>query len=84
MDESPETHAAVGQAIADHLSTCREGVVVTKWLVVAEIVSASADFQELTTISADNMSTWDASGMAGFVEARCKHWFADDDWEDDS
>lgn len=75
---SAETYAAVEQAIADHMAdeSEREAPIVTKWLVIAEIVSNTKEFQELTTINGGNLSVWDVAGMCSVIGHRCNHWFA--------
>lgn len=75
---SAETYAAVEQAIAEHMAdeAGRESPIVTKWVVLAELVSTTKEFQELCTINSDGLSVWDVAGMCALIEHRCKHWFA--------
>lgn len=76
---SDATYAAVQRAITEHLAdeAEREAPIVTKWLVIAELVSNTKEFQELTTINGDNLSVWDVAGMCAVIGHRCNHWFAE-------
>lgn len=40
-----------------------EGVMVTKWILVAEVFSIESGDKELVQVVPDQLKTWDAAGM---------------------
>lgn len=58
-----EIHDAVSQIMGRH------GLMVTKWLCVAELLGADGQ-RMLESFASPDMRAWDTIGMIGLIEAR--------------
>jgi hypothetical protein len=62
-----EAELAIGDALSDVLS--RQGLMVTKWMCVAEVIGADGS-RALESFASPDIRAWDTLGMLGYLDAR--------------
>lgn len=68
-----------------------EGVIVSKFVLVAEVYNSSESYPSLVTVPSSNLTPWDISGMLGLVKKQAESdyvnsttlFIADDDEDED-
>lgn len=65
----------ISDVIRDALDPDNRGVIITKWIVIAESIDSQGQ-RGLTPIVAPDMLMHDVIGMTGAIDAEMKHLFS--------